>query len=340
MIYFRVDANPIIGLGHMTRCLSIANELLRQKKEVMFVIAPDSDSSVLKENNMEFYQLRKDDELGWNTNEFIEFLVKQNDNNIIVFMDTYRINEKEMLKISKSFKLVYLDDSPLFDYPVNSIINYNLDAKKVMYSNTRYKKRDIYIGPLFFPTKDDFIKNKKSQLSCPVNKVLITSSSTDACESVLKILLAIKTNDYANIQFYILIGSFFSLTYIKKLKSIAKTNNNIHLLSWGQDMPKLLSSVDLLISPGSTVMMESLVVGTPCMSFSFVDNQIPTCLYADNQKIAPYIGDLRHVDCKKNIKAKFNMMLDSEVLKLYFNNFKNLFDGNGCKRIYKIISNC
>lgn len=338
MIYFRVDCNSNIGLGHMMRCLNIAKDLISEGENVQFIISQDSDETVLCENKIEYHKLKVINELGWDVDEFISFISSLNTENNIVFLDTYRIDKISMSKILKVSKLIYLDDLAIFDYPANCVINYNLEANYEMYSHTIYRNRKLYLGPSYFPSKKEFLFYKKNKLSFPIRRVLITSSSTDPYETIYKLLSFIETDDFHEIEFNVLIGKFFSKKYIDQLKEISKNKRNIVLLQWGQNIPRLLSQMDLLLAPGSTIMMESLIVGTPCITFSFVDNQLPMCRFVKDNNIAPYLGDFRNILINKEIvKSQFVKMLEKSKLSNYYVSYSSLFDGEGCKRITQII---
>ena len=41
MIYIRVDANKKIGMGHMMRCISIAEALIIEGEKVCFLVATE-----------------------------------------------------------------------------------------------------------------------------------------------------------------------------------------------------------------------------------------------------------------------------------------------------------
>ena len=89
-----------------------------------------------------------------------------------------------MEHIKKVAKLIYTDDLVMFDYPVDAIINYNIEANELMYSSTSYKNRGLFLGPRYFPSRSEFRLFNKNYVKDRVEKVLLTCSSTDPFEAI------------------------------------------------------------------------------------------------------------------------------------------------------------
>ena len=49
MIIFRADGGSFMGLGHVMRLLTIADEVKKQNREVLFVLADENVSSLVRE---------------------------------------------------------------------------------------------------------------------------------------------------------------------------------------------------------------------------------------------------------------------------------------------------
>ena len=60
MIYIRVDANREIGMGHMMRCLSIAEALMEKGEKVRFIVAAQDATDVLEQRGMSYTVLNTD----------------------------------------------------------------------------------------------------------------------------------------------------------------------------------------------------------------------------------------------------------------------------------------
>ena len=59
-IVFRADANPNIGMGHVMRCLSIADAFQSMGKRVLFIVADDSVVNLINSRGFDTYVLKSD----------------------------------------------------------------------------------------------------------------------------------------------------------------------------------------------------------------------------------------------------------------------------------------
>ena len=337
MYYFRVDGNEKIGLGHMARCVCIAKKLMEYTKKLEFIISFDTDETILTDNNIKFYRLRDERCLGWSAVECASYISEQGYKDNVVFLDSYRIDEKAMKCLKETAKVYYLDDLATFDYPVDAIINYNIEADVSLYEPTKYDNRKMYLGPSFFPLRSEFKQYKKLFPNVEVRKVLITSSSTDPYETVYEIIKHINPMNFPRITFYIIKGKFFTRDYCTRLSELLEIYSNVVAFDWGQNMAKLLYEADLLIAPGSTVMLESFAVGTPCISYLFADNQNSLCEFAHNNNMATYLGDLRLRENYQKVSSYFVSELDINNRAKHFEAFTSLIDCDGCDRIVQIL---
>ena len=60
MVIIRADGNGTIGMGHVMRCLSIADALSKLKQEVLFVTACQESVSVIQKRGYEVVCLNHD----------------------------------------------------------------------------------------------------------------------------------------------------------------------------------------------------------------------------------------------------------------------------------------
>ena len=335
MIAIRADCNSEIGMGHIMRCLSVADSITALGEEVCFIVSKDTDISFFDNVPYNYFVLQDDKDI-WSAKEVCEIL--KNKSIETLFLDSYRVTEEKINELSATVKVCYLDDLHLFDYNVNTVINYNIEATNSDYLPTKYLNRKLYVGAEYFPLRSEFQNAGKIVIKKDIQNVLITTGSTDKNHITKQIVEAIEVNKYPNIHFHILKGKFYNDAYKNELDNLADGYSNVHILGWGQTMAELYLKTDLVIAPGSTTTFEALSLNVPCISFEFVDNQHEQCMCMENMGIAPYIGNFAENAIKTEvIKAVFTNMLGFTYRKNLEANYSKLFDGKGSHRIAEIV---
>lgn len=339
MFGIRMDVNSDLGMGHFSRCRCIADELISRGNDVFFICSIDTNKTVFDNlpykvvfvSGSSYNCLNGEDEIG---------IIKELGITTLL-IDSYYVNESYLKTIKKDIKIILLDDLCLFDYGVDAIINYNIEATNKMYCETKYNYRKTYTGTEYFPLRTDLSKYiKERSLKPNVEKVLIITGGTDSCGCVLKIIKAINPQKNSSILFYVLIGKYYSNLYTEQIRSLSKLTSNLMILEWGQEMGRLYTDVDLVIAPGSTIVYEALSLGTPCITFQFVSNQHDECVTLDSKKIADFAGDcsiLKDDMFCIRLNQLFKKSLSYEYRKKQMKHIKGCFDGKGASRISEIM---
>lgn len=318
------------------RCLSVADSLKTLGEDVCFIISKDSDVSFFSHIPYKYIVLQDDTDI-WSATEVCNIL--RNEDITKLFLDSYRVTEEKINELSANLKVYYLDDLHLFDYNVDTIINYNIEAKDSDYQPTKFSDRNLFIGVNYFPLRGEFKNIEKAVIKHNMKNVLIATGSTDKNKIAKQIIDSIDVEKYPAINFFILKGKFYNDEYKTEIDKLGNNKKNIHILDWGQNMAKLYLSSDLVIAPGSTTTFEALSLNVPCVSFEFVDNQHDQCMSMENMGIVPYIGNFAVNDDKSmKIHEVFEYMRDYKNRKACEKNYSSLFDGKGSLRIAEILA--
>ncbi len=340
MVVIRADGNEKIGMGHYMRCFAIAHELRRLGEDVCFLLAPDADVGPVKAQGYSLHQLQNADEsLGWDAIEASEWLRRKG--LVTVFIDTYRIDYGAMMLLADAtHKSYYMDDLYAFDYPVANIINYNLEAEVKSYQGLLTGKHELYLGPAYYPVREEMLQAKVEYLRKDVRRILITTGGTDPFGIESAILKSfVQDSQLVNVEFVVLCGRYYTKDYLDELQRIAAKYRSVILHKWTKSMGVLYASCDICITPGSSSMSEAMTVGIPCISFAFVDNHLNQCQIMAEKEMAPYAGDFRRVPEKvcDNIKKYLMAYMDIDNRNYARLKFAKVFDGKGAARVAKIL---
>lgn len=333
---FRADGNAKIGLGHLMRCLTIAQHV---QGKVVFVCAEKPSAEVVRDNGYEAYVLHTDaahmeEELPL----WAEVCKGYTQSETTILVDSYGVTKAYLQGLKAYGKVALLDDLGKEAFPVDMICNYNVfaeeEAYRELYANTVSTK--FCVGGKFVPIREMFL-NRNYRVREEASAVLITTGGGDA-ESIGGTILKALWERNRTLHYYLVMGKFHPKK--AEMEAFAAGKETIHLCENVKDMAHLMLNCDMCVTAGGTTLYELAALGVPFVCFSYAENQEALTAYMGNQKIAGYAGAW-HLQ-KEETMAE--MMLQAEELlatyekrKQYSEQEKQLIDGQGAMRIAKAL---
>ena len=326
MIYIRVDANKKIGMGHMMRCISIAEALIIEGEKVCFLVATEDAIDILEENEYPYIVLNTDYQDMKSELPILENILGKNEK---ILIDSYQVTETYFEELQKFGKVIYIDDVHKFSYPVDCIINGNIYGDRIEYNVPLQ-----LCGYKYALLKQEYVEAKKNRK--PKN-ILITTGGSDPYKITEKVIQCIQKDELLRKEQYDVVCGRFSESY-ETLCDIQKEYSNFHIHKDVKEMWKLMERAKIAITAGGSTMTELSCMGVPMVSFSFVDNQkkiIDTFYergYVHFGGHYEILGDeIYEVICKKTKE----LVLNEKIRIDYSDKLTQLVDGQGCQRIAK-----
>lgn len=184
MVVIRADANSKIGMGHVMRCLSVADALVKRGEEVLFVTADDTPVPLLTKKGIPYRVLHTDyadmeaelpellavlreltlraespemvlPQMPSQRVESSEEALAQKNTSILV--DSYYVTEKYLAALKKRITTIYMDDVYAFSYPVDMLINYNIYGEEMGYEkDAAFADTKLLLGTEYVPLREEF----------------------------------------------------------------------------------------------------------------------------------------------------------------------------------------
>lgn len=291
-IAIRADANEMIGTGHIMRCLAIAEELRLSCEDVCFITADNCSVGMIGEKGFKCLCLDSVwNDLDSETDKLVDAIVSHKIDALLI--DTYYVTSGYLQEIKRHTKIAYIDDLHKFAYPVDLLINYNIFADKVNYTEM-YEGRDIpmfVLGCEFVPLRKEFC-NVKKDINQTVESILITTGGTDNYNVTGNIIEGFKEREWFNdIDFYFVLGRFNQ--NIDMLKNAYVGYENIHFLVNIPDIDKYMKICDIAVTAGGTTTYELCASGIPSVMYTLADNQLEIAKAVSKKGIIPWVGDVR-----------------------------------------------
>jgi len=352
-IVFRADANPNIGMGHIMRCLSIADAYKSVGHNVTFIIASSEVEELIKKRGFKVIVLDND----YTKMEEELKIWPQSECPNIIFIDSYYVTPLYLSNLKKKFRsrLVYIDDMLSFPYPVDVLVNYNIYSSELeykrLYHNSKYKLPSLFLGPQYAPLRSIFKKSPSKKQKENISDVLISTGGSDEFHLALDFVRFLLKQKQLGYTYHILIGA---LNQDKiEIKRIATGNKKIALHENVSDMKTLIQSMDVVVSAAGSTLYEVCACGVPLITYTIADNQISGATAFEKLNLAVNVGDLRE-DKTAPQNDNFPTKLRPDACKMLFNALETLsynyvqrvnmglqmqkvIDGRGVNRIVEVL---
>ncbi len=365
MVVIRADANSKIGMGHVMRCLSVADALLKRGEEVLFVTADDTPVPLLTKKGVPYRVLHTDyadmeAELPklWNALSELpqgpgvpEAALPQR--NIFILVDSYYVTEKYLAALKKRITTIYMDDIYAFSYPVDMLINYNIYGEEMGYEkDAAFADTKLLLGTNYVPLREEFsagagyVQSRKELSLGAANVtpaeeggILITTGGSDGFNLAGQLLMeAMKYDALKEKEYHVVSGSLNP--HIGELQALAQKHENIHIHCNVTNMAELMAESEVALSAGGSTLYELCAVGVPVIAFSFAENQERLVQTFVKRGIAQYGGNYRTDGNKmiQNTIAGLETLLEDKNLRTeYRKKARTLVDGKGADRIAEAI---
>lgn len=333
MIWIRADGGKEIGIGHVMRCLSIADALRGMGEQVCFLLADSSAVPLLERQEQKYRILNSsyqhpEEEL----KELLPLLAKSRDS--VFLADSYYITDTYLRRVRDHMPVCYMDDRGISGLPVDLLINYNISADVSLYECSGDEGTSYLLGTEYAPLRREF-QEVPYQVREQVRRVLLTTGGSDKYNLAGKILEeALANEETQNLEYCVVSGAYNE--YLPALLEIGKRHPRVQVFSNVTDMSELMRICDIAVTAGGSTMYELSSVGVPIICFSYVDNQEKIVEGFRNRGIVCFGGDYLRQGHQmvRDVTDHIQLLCrDVEMRKIYSKRQKALVDGRGATRI-------
>lgn len=343
-IFFRINSDKNIGLGHIMRCLKLYRFIESNSKFNPILVFDNNElpDKLLKNTNHIFlYKYKTKFSQSYDAHRFKKKCnPKLND---IIIIDDYRINyiwEKTFFRKCKN--VVVIDDLFNKKHRCNIYINYKYKINKIDYNsfkknNKHLEDKNILLGHNYYISDQNKIPSFNNKFkNTSFNILLYNGGSGDILifKKLIDYIIKIKKN---NIKIILIKGLFVNydlktLNEFRKNKDIQFIENKINLKSY-------LMNADLFIGSSGNMIYDNSISNLPSIFFSTSSNQNNNIF--DLQLLGHYFL-INKSDIYKNYQSLYKlinciMKKYSSIQDLY--KFKQItIDNLGAQRIFNKIT--
>ena len=333
-IVFRVDSSSQMGVGHLMRCLTLADELKKQNHNATF-ICRELKGNLIKsiEHRVLILPIDKDFQsddlyLSWlgatqeqDAKQTIQVI---HDNADLLIVDSYALDEvwhKQLKPHAK--KIMVIDDLADREFDCDVLLNQNLASKQGDYQGKVPSDCELLLGCEYALLRPEFAafrkraleKRKKTQ---EIKNILISMGGSDKKNITYNVLQQL--NDGFNIVVVLSSASLHREMIMDYVKG-----KNIEVIINADNMAELMLDADLAIGAGGSTSWERCCLGLPTLLF----------VTAENQKvIAENLERLGAVMIVRSLKDDLQMIVSNfDLWRTMSEKSQAICDGFGVKRI-------
>ena len=334
-IAIRADGGINIGMGHIQRCLALAQQLKKKKGAGVIFIFQKNEivKEKIEKEGFKGIELKKRISLKEDLGETSKIIEERNID--ILITDSYKFNQDYLVEIKKKTPfLISIDDLGKFPFPSDIVINQNVYAQELNCRSLNGKTKFL-LGPNYALLREEFINVKERGIKERVQNILITLGGADIFNLTPKLLKALDKTE-KNFNITVIIGPFFkNLSEIKKM--IKKMKKKVNLVINSSSISKLMLSSDLAISGGGITLYELAATGTPTLSFCLANNQLKSIEGMEKKSVTVNLGWGNKFD-KEKFRQNFSALCNNFNLRRRMSQKgQKLVDGKGVQRVTNLI---
>ena len=337
LLIFRVDGGYSIGMGHISRCIVLAKYIRSNSSVKIIFVTRDFKPSIdwIKKEGFKFRTLAQ--EIDFITDARITAGFLKNDRGVVI-TDLPRLKEKYLVTLAKNknkFKIVCLDSFGLNESVADSIVNPSIVRTWHPLGGYKYNAR-YFLGPDYWILGSAFrlYHTKKKQINKKVKNVLISLGGSQTGNNISRVISSL-LKFREGLKITVVIGPAFKGFKVPK----GSGDNKIVLKRNIRNLARLIFEADMGIVCAGFTLYEAACLGLPCLVMNKVAHQLETARRFEELGIAKLIGPLGKFK-KSTLKKEFERLAVSQTIRQRMSrNGKELVDGRGTERVWRIINN-
>jgi len=337
IIFIRTDASIAIGTGHVMRCLTLADELMRKGAEVSFICRKESGNLIgfIEEKGYRVYPLPADIDSVADKELTQKILQEQQKATDWLIVDHYKIDASWEFYLRKyANKIMVIDDLANRKHDCDLLLDQNFyENFEIRYDElVPYNCRKL-LGPKYALLRPEFAETRKNlkQRNCKVNKILISFGGNDPTDETTKSLKAIMSLNRPDIAVDVVVGS--SNPHKEKIEQICSAMTNASFYCQINNMAQLMADADLSIGAGGATTWERCCLVLPSIVMTLAENQRELANHLEKEGIVMHLGWHKDVEESDINEAVRKLLYNPEKIKIMSEKSRALVDGEGIKRV-------
>jgi UDP-2,4-diacetamido-2,4,6-trideoxy-beta-L-altropyranose hydrolase len=332
-LLFRCDANPVIGIGHVMRCLALAQAWQAAGGRVLFAVSelPVGLETRLRSDGIDLIRVQRAADSVGHARSVIAIARHVDVHWIVIDGDSFGVDF--LLTIADSgLRTLLIDDfASRESFPVELILNPNPGFSEQAYRQRDFRGR-LLLGQSYIPLRREFVSAYRDRVfSKRAERVLVTLGGSDPENLAPRIVDALRK--IAGLRLTVVAGA--SYEHWEELKQASAPN--VEVLSNPSAIHELIHDSDLAVAGAGGTLWELLHVGCVVLSYSRNHVQAKVVDFVAQQGAAWNLGDTRAFDGAPLATAVELLAADGVLRERMANAGRLLIDGKGAERVVSVL---
>ena len=339
VLFIRADAGARIGLGHVMRCLALAQAWQDAGGSAVFAMGTGGEAIAerLRPEQVDVQTLAAEAGSLRDAQATAEQAVAAGAEWRVVDGYHFGGDYQRLLKESR-LRVLCVDDTGALDhYWADLVLNQNLHADESLYQR-REPYTELLLGTRYTLLRREFLgwRDWKRELPPTARRLLVTLGGGDPENVTLKVLHALDRLGLPDLEAVGVLGE--NNPHRDSLEAAAANSSvRIELKRGATDMSDLMASADAAVSGGGSTCWEMAFMGVPSVVVGLADNQrgIAEGLarYGSVLNLG-WHGELSHAAISRALNT---VLFDAELRYRMSMLSSQLVDSGGAKRVLKAV---
>ena len=349
-VLFRTDGDPEIGMGHVMRCIALAERFAEKKSPSIFLLKYYTPQvlDIIRTQGFEVEVLSAET-IEPDAQLTLSIIQKYNCSMMITDLSHLRtfedlLSHQEYLLILRQNNIFIITLDGLLEDRVSASLPVPCDLLVVPYcgaSSKTYQKFDetkTLLGPQYFIFRQEFREafSQERTFSLIAKNILVSLGSGELVSCYSKVVSALtQIKDYA-LKIKIILGNHYPKTEKEKLlNTLQVSQHEFEMSSTTQQMAEEMFWADVSIVGSGLIKYETAITGTPCLVLSVDKEQAQSTEEFAKSGSIVHLGVGKVVEESEIYNSILQIIENPELRQKLSENGRRLVDGKGIDRIWE-----
>jgi len=335
-VLMRCDGSPEIGMGHIVRCLALADEL--QENHCCNIHFAMRKSEVGINKVKESYSVFESNEKAFDYANWLKDCVKKTNAQILILDVRDGLTRQDLKQIKKKSGIKVAD----IDDPEDK----RLEADMAFYPPVSQVKRidwtdftgKLYVGWEWVILRKEFSTTPRPLPQAPCTKIprfLVTMGGSDPQGMTLKAVKALELLE-EDFEAVVVLGAGFQ--HKKQLNDLlSDCKHRFDVRENVQNMAELMAQSDLAVASFGVTAYELAAMGVPAIYLCLTEDHAESASAFVKEGMAVCLGVFTHVNTKMIAGGISNILNNKSLLSKLADNARKYIDGQGAARISRLM---